>query len=87
MDKLFVIRKRTPQGVRAFFNGWLFRPASRPFGPVRPHEPAVKASWTVKWDEGHASIITTEDVEQVKKDLWERSRLAENIDYDRVQVG
>lgn len=47
----------------------------------------VGTHWHPRWDDSSASIFTAAYVEQTKKDLWERCRLAEGIDYDRVQVG
>jgi hypothetical protein len=79
MRRAFILRRKPiPDVTGAYFNGFVFvNPGS---GPPRAH-------WEVKWDDSHAWIIDGEEITQVKKDLWDRLRLAEGIDYEKVQVG
>jgi hypothetical protein len=79
MRRAFILRRQLAPDVAVdYFNGWVF---------TNPGRGLPRAGFKVKWDEDHASIISDEEITQVKKDLWDRLELAEGIDYEKVQVG
>lgn len=77
-SKLFVLRKHSKVPPESFFDGFKF---------LNPGTGKPSGHWAVAWSYSRAMILDQAYIEQVKKDLWERLKLAEGIDYDRVQVG